>query len=230
VKNEKTGKTEIVDLGLFPQQRYDGEEFVYGLDISGRLDPEGDGVRLTITNTRYGRWQGASFLNPDEALGVELAAWLDQGVAPTAPLPPPEPPESPGVIDDRERTSVEARLSLPTGQPPGAPPGERPRQAPQHEDPPPDPGRRTPPQTRGEVLGAITTELFRLVPGRGDDGRLQRMAVLDTTLGAQTMRDVAKLADDVLREGLRRLQAKAPGTPALQKTARRREREPGEEG
>jgi hypothetical protein len=40
VKNEKTGKTEIVDLGLFPQQRYDGEEFAYGLDISGRLDPE----------------------------------------------------------------------------------------------------------------------------------------------------------------------------------------------
>jgi hypothetical protein len=64
VKNEKTGKTEIVDLGLFPQQRYDGEEFVYGLDISGRLDPEGDGVRLTITTTRYGRWQGRAFSTP----------------------------------------------------------------------------------------------------------------------------------------------------------------------
>src|SRR5262245_24559731 len=62
VKNEKTGKTEVVDLGLFPQQRYDGEEFLYGLDISGRLDPEREGVRLTITNTRFGRWQGASFL------------------------------------------------------------------------------------------------------------------------------------------------------------------------
>jgi AAA domain len=230
VKNEKTGKTEVIDLGLFPQQRYDGEEFVYGLDISGRLDPEGEGVRLTITTTRYGRWQGANFLTPDEALGVELATWLNQGVAPPVPRPPAEPPESPGVIDDRERTGVDARLFLPTGQPPGAPPGERPWRAPQREDPPAVPGLRTPPPTRGEVLGAITTELFRLVPGRGDDGRLQRMAVLDETFGAQTMRDVAKLADDVLREGLRRLQAKATGMLAPQKTARRREREPGEEG
>ena len=43
-KDEK-GKPVVLDLGLFPQQRYDGEEFVYGLDISGRLDPEGEGVR-----------------------------------------------------------------------------------------------------------------------------------------------------------------------------------------
>src|SRR6266540_5178673 len=95
VKNEKTGKTEIVDLGLFPQQRYDGEEFLYGLDISGRLDPEGEGVRLTITNTRYGRWQGASFLNPDEALGVELATWLNKGMTPTAVGLPDHPPSTP---------------------------------------------------------------------------------------------------------------------------------------
>src|SRR6266511_632385 len=240
VKNEKTGKMEIVDLGLFPQQRYDGEEFVYGLDISGRLDPEGDGVRLTITNTRYGHWQGASFLNPDEALGVELATWLNQGVAPTAPgfpagreiplgtRPPPsvEPHESPGVIDDQERTGVEARLFLPTRQPPGAPPGERPRRAPQREDPPPDPGRRTPPQTRGEVLGAITTELFFLVPGRGDDGRQQRIALLEECFGKPTMREVATLADDVLEAGLQRLLAKGEGRPMT--TRRRREREPGE--
>lgn len=49
-KDEK-GKPVVLDLGLFPQQRYDGEEFVYGLDISGRLEPEGQGVRLSITNT-----------------------------------------------------------------------------------------------------------------------------------------------------------------------------------
>ena len=228
-KDEK-GKPVVLDLGLFPQQRYDGEEFVYGLDISGRLDPEGDGVRLTITTTRYGRWHGASFLNPDEALGAELATWLNPSIAPPAPRPPSEPRESPAVIDDRERTGIEAHRFLPTGPSPGAPPGERPRQVPQREDPPPDPGLQTPLPSRGEVLGAITTELFRLVPGRGDDGRRQRMAVLDEIFGAQTMRDVAKLADDVLRKGLRRLQAKAPETPALQKTARRREREPGEEG
>jgi hypothetical protein len=228
-KDEK-GKPVVLDLGLFPQQRYDGEEFVYGLDISGRLDPEGDGVRLTITNTRYGRWQGASFLNPDEALGVELATWLNQGVAAPVPRPPAESPESAEVSDDRERTGVEAHWFLPMGQPPGAPPGEQPQPTPQHEDPLPEPGRRTSPQTCGEVLGAITTELFRLVPERGDDGRLQRMVVLDETFGVQTMRDVAKLADDVLREGLRRLQAKATEMPAPQKAARRRVREPGEEG
>ena len=80
------------------------------------------------------------------------------------------------------------------------------------------------------MLGAITTALFRLVPGRGDDGRRQRVAVLEETCGAPTMRDVGKLADEGLREGLRRLQAKTPATPAPQHTARRREREPGEEG
>jgi hypothetical protein len=84
-RNEK-GKPVVVDLGVFPRQRCDGEEFAYGLDISGRLDPEDQGVRLTITNTRYQAWHGASFLNPDEALGAELATWLDQGVAPTAVL------------------------------------------------------------------------------------------------------------------------------------------------
>jgi hypothetical protein len=230
VKDEKTGKVEVHERGLFPVQRYEGEEFAYGLDISGRLDSEGQGVQLSITNTRYQAWHGASFTNPDEALGAELATWLNQGVAPPVPRPPAEPSESPAAIDDRERTGVEVHRSRPPGHLPGTPPGEQPRRASQREDPPPDAGRRTAPQTRGEVLGAITTELFRLVPRRGDDGRRQRMAVLDETFGAQTMRDVAKLADDVLREGLRRLQAKTPETPAPQKPGRQWEREPGEEG
>jgi len=228
VKNEKTGKTEVVDLGLFPQQRYDGEEFVYGLDISGRLDPEGDGVRLTITNTRYGRWQGMSFLNPDETLGVELATWLNPSVAPPVPRPPAEPPGSPGVSDDRERTGVEARPSLPREHPPGAPPGEQPQPALQHEAPLPEPGPRASPQTRGQVLGAITTALFRLVPGRGDDGRRQRLALLEGCFGQPSMREVATLADDQLAAGLQHLLAQGAGRPTT--TRRRREREPGEEG
>jgi hypothetical protein len=228
VKHEKTGKTEIVDLGLFPQQRYDGEEFVYGLDISGRLEPEGHGVRLSITNTRYQAWHGSSFVNPDEALGAELAAWLNQGVAPTVPPPPAEPLESPGVIDDREQTGVEERRSLPTGEPPAVLPGEWPRHVSQHEDRPPDPGRRTPPQTRGEVLGAITTALFRLVPGRGDTGRQQRLALLEACFGKPTMREVAMLADEVLADGFQRLLARGKSGPTT--TRRRREREPGEEG
>src|SRR6266511_259785 len=90
-KDEK-GKPVVLDLGLFPQQRYDGEEFVYGLDISGRLEPEGQGVRLSITNTRYQAWHGASFVNPDEALGAELATWLNQGAVPTTVGQPDDHP------------------------------------------------------------------------------------------------------------------------------------------
>jgi hypothetical protein len=164
IKNEKTGKTEIVDLGLFPQQRYDGEEFLYGLDISARLDPEGEGVRLTITNTRYGRWQGASFLNPDEALGVELAAWLNQGVAPTAVVRPDNPPSTtpPAATEDQ------------------APPPEPSPARLEAQDHPRLPKAM---MNRGQLLNTISTELFRQVSARGDAGRQQRMALLEACFG-----------------------------------------------
>jgi hypothetical protein len=220
VKNEKSGKTEVVDLGLFPQQRDDGEEFVYGLDISGHLDPEGEGVRLTITNTRYGRWHGASFLNPDETLGAELAAWLNQGAVPSQAPATSGPQAPPEVLDDHGRAAIEERLFTDTASPPGEPPSERPTPA--------LPQGHTGPRSRGELLGAITTELFRLVPGRGNDGRRQRMALLEGCFGQPTMREVATLADDVLEAGLHHLLAKEEGRPTT--TQGRREREPGEEG
>jgi AAA domain len=232
-KDEK-GKPVVLDLGLFPQQRYDGEEFVYGLDISGRLEPEGQGVRLSITTTRYQAWHGASFLNPDEALGAELATWLNQGAIPSQAPATSERQASPEGLDDRGRAAIEARLVTDTAPPPSEPPRERPTEPPA--SPPADRPRPTPasPQSRtgspsrGERVGAITTELFRLVPGRGDDGRRQRLALLEGCSGKPTMREVATLADDVLEAGLQRLLAKGEGRPTP--TRRRRGREPGEEG
>jgi AAA domain len=202
VKNEKTGKTEVVDLGLFPQQRYDGEEFAYGLDISGRLDPEGTGVRLTITNTRYQAWHGAVFANPDEALGVELAAWLNQGMAPTTV----------GQLDDHPTetatTPPEAKAPMPGDGPPSSPPLDHPPLA-----------ATSRAMTRGQRLNAITEALFRQVPDRGQAGRQQRLALLEACFGKPTMGEVTKLSDDILAAGFHRLLARAG-----------REREPGEEG
>jgi hypothetical protein len=90
------------------------------------------------------------------------------------------------------------------------------------------PEGRTGPPSRGELLGGITTELFRLVPGRSDDGRRQRLALLEGCFGQPTMREVATLADDRLEAGLQRLLAKGENRPTP--TRHQREREPGEEG
>jgi AAA domain len=218
-KDEK-GKPVVLDLGLFPQQRYDGEEFVYGLDISGRLEPESQGVRLSITNTRYQAWHGASFVNPDEALGAELATWLNQGAVPSQAPATSGPQAPPEVLDDHGRAVIEERHFTDTASPPSEPPSERPTPA--------LPQGHTGPRSRGELLGAITTELFRLVPGRGDDARRQRMALLEGCFGKPTMREVATLADDRLEAGVQRLLAKEEGRPTT--TQGRREREPGEEG
>jgi hypothetical protein len=232
-KDEK-GKPVVLDLGLFPQQRYDGEEFVYGLDISGRLEPEGQGVRLSITNTRYQAWHGASFVNPDEALGAELATWLNQGTVSSQAPAMNERQAPPEVLDDHGRAAIEERLFTDTAQPPSEPPSERPTEPPA--SPPADRPRPTPappqgrtgPPSRGELLGTITTELFRLVPGRGDAGRRQRLALLEGCFGKSSMSEVATLADDRLEAGLQRLLAKGEGRPTT--TQGRREREPGEEG
>jgi hypothetical protein len=86
-RNPETKKWEIVELGDVPIQR---EELPYELDILARLDPEGDGVRLSVTKTRYLSWHGQSFPNPDARLGVELAAWLSKGVTPAQDPSPDE--------------------------------------------------------------------------------------------------------------------------------------------
>src|SRR5262249_34069094 len=173
VKNEKTGKTEVVDLGLFPQQRSDGEEFAYGLDISGRLDPEDQEVLLPITNTRYQAWHGAVFANPDEALGVELAAWLHQGVGPAVARPDESPSTTPPAATEDQ-----------------APPPE-PSPAPLKAQDHPRPAEAT--MTRGQLLNTISTELFRQVRARGDAGRRQRVALLEACFGQPTMGEVATL-------------------------------------
>ena len=89
------------------------------------------GCGLTITNTRYQAWHGASFVNPDEALGAELATWLNQGVAAlgrrrpphrTPPLPSEAPATSgphapPEGLDDHGRAAIEERLFTDTASP-----------------------------------------------------------------------------------------------------------------
>jgi hypothetical protein len=199
VKNPRTGTYEPQEIGLAPVQR---EEFPYELDWVARLEPEEAAVKLTVTGARYDGWQGRTVVNPDVALGVELAAWLNQGVAPAVVRPDEPPSERTTTATDRE-----VQVPMPDDGPPPSPPPERPPQT--------TPGA----MTRGQRLNAITQALFRQVPDRGETGRQQRLALLEACFGKPTMREVTTLADDILAAGFHRLLAKGG-----------REREPGEEG
>ncbi len=198
VKNPRTGKYEPQEIGLAPVQR---DEFPYELDWVARLEPEEAAVKLTVTGARYDGWQGRTVVNPDVALGVELAAWLHQGVvSPTGGQPEDYPARTVTTPPD-----VQA-LRPDDGPPPASPPG-RPSSA-------ATPGA----MTRGQRLNAITQALFRMTPDRGGLGRQQRTALLEACFGKPTMREVARLTDDVLEQGLQRLLAQGGG-----------EREPGED-
>jgi hypothetical protein len=144
-------------------------------------------VCLTITTTRYSRWHGASFLNPDEALGVELAAWLNQGVV----------LHTVGQPEDHPTETATTPLDVQVPRPDGGPPLDRPWSA-------ATPGAIT----RGQRLNTITQALFRVIPDRGESGRQQRTVLLETCFGKPTMREVAGLTDDRLEVGLQHLLVK----------------------
>jgi hypothetical protein len=186
VKNPRTGKFEPQEIGLAPVQR---EEFPYELDWVARLEPEEAGVKLTVTGARYDGWQGRTVVNPDVALGAELAAWLNQGVAPAAGQPEEPPAETPTTAPDRDVPAPMADGGPPPGRPPSAATPES--------------------MTRGERLNAITQALFRQVPDRGEAGRRHRRALLVACFGTPTMSAVARLADDLLEAGLQHLLAQA---------------------
>jgi hypothetical protein len=209
VRNERTKKLEPVMTGEAPIQR---EEVPYELDVLARLEPDGSGVSMSITKSRYRDWHGKTFSNPDVALGAELAAWLSKGVTPV-----PTPDIAGDTTDERPEP------------PPAAPPPETldphgARAAP-HEAP-------RGPLTRGEQLGVIRTLLFQLEGGRDEAGMKARVALMQACFGVGNMGDLANQEDTIISNGLRRLQAKAGNTATASPKGKPtpRTREPGEEG
>jgi hypothetical protein len=210
VRNERTKKLEPVMTGEAPIQR---EEVPYELDILARLEPDGEGVQMSLTKSRYRNWHGKTFLNPTEALGQELAAWLNKGVAPTPPAPDAAHAES---------DPADARVAP-------APPAPAPARADT-----PSPSQ----MNRGELLTAIREALFTLVQDKGDAGVKARQALMGEIFGAPHMGAIANLDDHLLAQGWQRLHAMtlhhsttpAPAAPAPPTRQPRRRREPGEEG
>jgi AAA domain len=205
VKNPRTGTYEPQEIGLAPVQR---DEFPYELDWVARLEPEEAAVKLTVTGARYDGWQGRTVVNPDVAVGAELAAWLHQGMAPAVGRPDEPPSTTPPAAAEDQAPPPEPSAALLEAQD--------------------YPQLSEATMTRGQLLNTISTELFRQVRARGDAGRQQRMALLEACFGQSTMREVTTLADDVLAAGLHQMLAKEEGRPTT--TQGRREREPGEEG
>lgn len=70
------GKQQPRKVGMAPVQR-DGLE--YEFDVVGEMNQENT---LVISKTRYEGLSGAVIEKPNHELGEQLAAWLDQGIAP----------------------------------------------------------------------------------------------------------------------------------------------------
>ncbi|SMP82583.1 AAA domain-containing protein [Desulfonatronum zhilinae] len=91
VKDEKTGKTRPVKIGLAPVQR-DGLEY----EFTTVLELSVDGHIATATKDRTGLFDG-SYFNPTEETGQMLKAWLGGGqtsATPSAPISNPETPRA----------------------------------------------------------------------------------------------------------------------------------------
>jgi hypothetical protein len=101
--NEKTGKTEVVKVGMEAVQR-DGLE--YEFDIIGDLDISNT---MHITKTRCSELRGRSFFEPGAEVAEVIMDWLNTGEG--APTPPP---------------TANPMLSRTTGEPPYQPPQEQP--------------------------------------------------------------------------------------------------------
>ena len=84
-KDEKTGKSKPVRIGLAPEQ---GKGIEYEFDMLMEIN---DSHYATIIKDRSGKFQDQEIYCPDEKFGKELAEWLTQGVAPVRTAPQPEP-------------------------------------------------------------------------------------------------------------------------------------------
>jgi hypothetical protein len=83
-KDEKTGKSKPVRVGLAPEQ---GKGIEYEFDMLMEIN---DSHYATIIKDRSGKFQDQEIYCPDEKFGKELAEWLTQGVVPVRPAPQPE--------------------------------------------------------------------------------------------------------------------------------------------
>jgi hypothetical protein len=94
-KDEKTGKTKPVKIGLKPEQREGLEyEFTLVLDLSI------DGNVATASKDRTSLFVGQAFV-PGEQTGQELLTWLNSGADAVPPTPPKED-EAPGTVKDNQ--------------------------------------------------------------------------------------------------------------------------------
>jgi hypothetical protein len=75
-KDETTGKTRVVKLGMAPEIR-DGTEFVFDVMVSMDIEHYG-----RIGKTRCTPLDGYCELKPGEELGATIGAWLGTGVKP----------------------------------------------------------------------------------------------------------------------------------------------------
>src|SRR3990167_6878682 len=90
-KDEKSGRTKPVRIGLAPEE---GKGIEYEFDLLLELSPDHIG---TAIKDRSGKFQDVIVEKPGEEFGASLAAWVSRGAppAPSAPPPPPPPPPAP---------------------------------------------------------------------------------------------------------------------------------------
>lgn len=108
-KDERTGKTKPVRVGLAPEQ---GKGIEYEFDMLVEINPE---HFATIIKDRTGKYQDKIIEKPGEEFGEGLIAWLNEG-APMAPQTRPPAEELDGApkhhpsFDDGERRQFCAAL------------------------------------------------------------------------------------------------------------------------
>ncbi|WP_051822348.1 ATP-binding protein [Desulfonatronum thiodismutans] len=89
-KDERTGKTKPVKLGLKPEQR-EGLEY----EFTTVLDLAVDGNVASASKDRTALFRGKFFV-PGEDTGIQLRSWLEHGADAPVPTPPTTPqPEQP---------------------------------------------------------------------------------------------------------------------------------------
>lgn len=104
-KDERSGKTKPVRIGLAPEQ---GKGIEYEFDMLMEIN---DSHMATIIKDRSGKFQGAEILFPDENLGKQIAAWIGEGdTAFEYPEPKAEPePSKPAQVS---METIQARAML----------------------------------------------------------------------------------------------------------------------